>query len=575
MSEYRNPLAKTKQPSAYGVVLEDIPTQQSVFATSTALNFYNYGIANNLYQESKVAKRSGFVDHVLGGVIEQDAELSPLLSPEEANTQGGKYGLKFSEPVRQGVLDLRIKNKRDEIRRQSILNRAPDTFASGAANVGGSLFGAMADPANIAASFVPVVGQARFARMVATMGATKARAAKGFVEGTVGASLMEAPTLALTKRAQADYDMYDSLMNVAFGGIIGGGLHVTGGIVKDKVMRLSGRETLADKIQRTSQDTKYHALKAGIADAIEGRPINVEPILKTDPNFQRNLDDPFDPRNWAEIEPKTPPPPRDYTLGMDINPQTFKHIDAIVGELKDSYVGQRIFQEVDGQGGTPNILAFKGNSPEWFRQYNIEVNKNNKLRQKIQRQNKKLPTNQQRPVPKSQQTITRDKVELVARKMRNKERLGSNEQGIAEMLYLQGLERRAQDVRDMIEYRQARESAKQEEIKQFASRDGYGSLHEFYNDKSGGLSALGREGDALPEPEVRTYNEVDEALDEAMEGIDDMSAYLDTADEGMLKSLGLSRSDIEAELRLLDDEISQAEIEARAIEAFGACMSRG
>ena len=42
------------------------------------------------------------------------------------------------------------------------------------------------DPINLGASFIPIVGQARFANMVAKSGKNIARMKKGFVEGLVG-----------------------------------------------------------------------------------------------------------------------------------------------------------------------------------------------------------------------------------------------------------------------------------------------------------------------------------------------------------------------------------------------------
>ena len=44
----------------------------------------------------------------------------------------------------------------------------------------------LADPINLAMMFVPVVGEIKFASMIAKYGFNKARFAKGAIEGAVG-----------------------------------------------------------------------------------------------------------------------------------------------------------------------------------------------------------------------------------------------------------------------------------------------------------------------------------------------------------------------------------------------------
>jgi len=51
------------------------------------------------------------------------------------------------------------------------------------------------------------------------------RAGIGAIEGTAGAAMLEPATYALSRAEQRDYTMADSLANLAFGGIMGGGLH--------------------------------------------------------------------------------------------------------------------------------------------------------------------------------------------------------------------------------------------------------------------------------------------------------------------------------------------------------------
>jgi hypothetical protein len=91
----------------------------------------------------------------------------------------------------------------------------------------------MLDPINIAASFIPVFGQARFAALAARTSLRTARLTRGVVEGAVGAAVVEPLVYSAAKRVQADYGAVDSLLNITFGSILGGGLHVGVGKLRD------------------------------------------------------------------------------------------------------------------------------------------------------------------------------------------------------------------------------------------------------------------------------------------------------------------------------------------------------
>ena len=134
-----------------------------------------------------------------------------------------------------------VEKKEAERERQSIIQRGPAGswnpfsagFYVGAAKFGTGLAVSMLDPINIGASFIPVFGQARFAALAARQGLRTARLTRGVVEGAVGAALVEPIVYSAAKRVRADYGAADSLLNIAFGSILGGGLHVGVGKLKD------------------------------------------------------------------------------------------------------------------------------------------------------------------------------------------------------------------------------------------------------------------------------------------------------------------------------------------------------
>ena len=164
---------------------------------------------------------------------------TPLLTAEQARARIKEEGLDLTvedSGIRAGALDILIERKREEVKRKLILDNAPASTIPVQLLAG---FGAsVLDPINIASAFVPIVGEARYASMLARAGTSVAaraavRAQVGAVEGAVGAALVEPLVLYASAQDQADYGAVDSLLNVAFGSVLGGGLHSAGGYISD------------------------------------------------------------------------------------------------------------------------------------------------------------------------------------------------------------------------------------------------------------------------------------------------------------------------------------------------------
>lgn len=204
-----------------------------------------------------------------------DAEPLDAIRPEdldritsaEANEKYGYLGLKFDAPVNPRVAEILAEQKQEERIRQDIIARGPQGVGPTIARFGASFAGAAIDPLNIASAFIPVVGEARFAGMVAKVGLTQARLARGAIEGVVGNALIEPIVFGLAREQQLDYEMSDALANVAFGGILGGGLHAIGGRVGDFLLR-------------RDPATIEAALRASVAQAATGRQVDIEPIFR-------------------------------------------------------------------------------------------------------------------------------------------------------------------------------------------------------------------------------------------------------------------------------------------------------
>lgn len=183
---------------------------------------------------------------------------------DELNKKYSDLGLFFENDEFQSVVDIMVDEKKEERDRQSIISRGPkgswnpfkSGFYVGAAKVGTGLAVSLADPFNVALSFVPVVGQSKFAYLAARTSLRTARLTKGAVEGAVGATILEPIVYNVAQKLQADYTLTDSLLNITFGTVIGGGLHVGIGKLKDMNTAKKFNSRL-NKIRKDKEDGKF------------------------------------------------------------------------------------------------------------------------------------------------------------------------------------------------------------------------------------------------------------------------------------------------------------------------------
>jgi hypothetical protein len=219
--------------------------QTGMFETlgEIAKDAWKYNPVSSAFRLSELEINRGRIDN------------EPLIDREKLNDEYGKYNLFFEEDEKQSTVDILVTRKKAEIERQSIIQRGPQGFLPGTAKLATSLVTSIADPINLAMMFIPIVGEARFASMVARAGLTGARFRKGAMEGLVGIAAVEPLVYTAATREQSDYDLVDSLIAVTFGGVLGGGLHVGVGKLKD----FNTRRKFYKKIKTARE-------KAGITD---------------------------------------------------------------------------------------------------------------------------------------------------------------------------------------------------------------------------------------------------------------------------------------------------------------------
>ena len=258
------------------------------------------------------------LDEARGESISQD------IQPVDRNKLNKEYsdiGLYFERDEYQSVVDIMVEKKEEELERQSIMMRGPEGswnpfsggFYVGAAKLATGVATSFLDPINIGVSFIPVFGQANFARVAAATSFRTARLLRGAVEGAVGATAIEPLIYSVAQKVQADYDLMDSFMNIGFGSVLGSGLHVGAGKLRDiKTARdfearvLANRENLGTpeggepevnfykeyypensdimmKLEKTDPRTRDLLLKKALGDQQLDDPVNVMDIANADP----------------------------------------------------------------------------------------------------------------------------------------------------------------------------------------------------------------------------------------------------------------------------------------------------
>ena len=266
-----------------------------------------------------------------------ELDIEPI-NRHKLNKEYERLGLYFEADEYKSVVDIMVTAKKEELERQSIMARGPSGswnplnsgFYVGAAKLGVGVGVSFLDPINIGASFIPVFGQANFVRVLARTGFKTARAVRGAVEGAVGATVLEPLVYSSAQSIQADYDLQDSFMNIAFGTVLGSGLHVGAGALKDintankfHDQITNNRKNLESgtggegsgtggepelnlykqyypensefmmKLEQTDPRTRQMLLAKAIGDLSLGQPVNVLDIVNADPilnNKMKTLD---------------------------------------------------------------------------------------------------------------------------------------------------------------------------------------------------------------------------------------------------------------------------------------------
>lgn len=221
-------------------------------------------------------------------VVAPTLEPAPQLDPKTANERFGIPGhLSFDQPISEFSARDLYEHKHAELVRQDIIERRAGGVATGAvARLGTGLLAGLLDPLNLAVGLVPIVGEARVAGLlgrgaIEAMGAAEragVRAIAGGVSGGVGMAALQPVEKVLSLSERDDFTMADALRNIAFGAALGGGLHVVGGAVADRV---TGRyaNPITQRLEDAGPETRAELLQGAVAQHVADEPVNVARAL--------------------------------------------------------------------------------------------------------------------------------------------------------------------------------------------------------------------------------------------------------------------------------------------------------
>lgn len=483
-------------------------------------------------------------------------DLSPMVPKSQLNEIYGRIGLNFKNDERVEVAAMIATQKERENRLQELQKRAESKRTYGTGFLAEMAAG-IADPLNIASAFIPVVGQARYASMLARYGATTARAARGLVEGAVGAALVEPLVLLGATDEQADYTAMDSLLNVAFGGILGGGLHTGLGAIKDlraaRTGQLSEAQTahvldmvererakrepapqneVAAKFDSLSPDEKANVLRAAVGALEDGKRTYVGDFLAA-PLVVREAKA---PSSAALFDPG----PIDGSLYRDysgVRSADRRWIEGVIAELDQTERGHVTRREVDGQGNHYEYTGVKATTPEWFQTYNKDT----------------------------ASILTREKARAVADKMIAGKPLGKEEIKIAETIHNVARDNRERNVAQMTEFRQDRQARQDAEIDAIAAREALDGAHALSNDPRQ-VNTADFEAARDADTKLTLRKEADDAAAQFADLEGEISEIMARV-KPLQENLGI-KDDL---LKAADDAIKQAKSEAQAYQIAAAC----
>lgn len=214
-------------------------------------------------------------DKTLSNFRNEDGSINygNLLTPKKVSAKelNERYGipgaLTFTNDMSETAARLKYKQVSMDMQRQEVLSRY--THNNAVVDFGVDTVASMLDPINLGAMFIPVVGEERFAAL--GLNKVASRVAAGGVTGATAMAVLEPINYVLDNQLGYKHDVSDSVHNIMLGAAMGATLHTVFGGVNDLIAK-----------KAVSVNAHKAATKAAVGQFLEGKEVNVNPILKAD-----------------------------------------------------------------------------------------------------------------------------------------------------------------------------------------------------------------------------------------------------------------------------------------------------
>jgi hypothetical protein len=198
----------------------------------------------DVYSSEPLEQRQAVLDAKRAAIPDINQSDAKLLLKQEGLTEKDVH-LGDQETHKLPVLKMQIDEAHTRRDRQAAIERGPQGFFPGALGLVTSLGVGMIDPVNVAAFSIPVIGEARMGKILASAGDSilargAARFGQGAAQGAVGTAALQPADWWLHTRDGEDYTMAQAMESVVMGAGMGGAFHAIPGGVGDVLARRRG-----------------------------------------------------------------------------------------------------------------------------------------------------------------------------------------------------------------------------------------------------------------------------------------------------------------------------------------------
>jgi hypothetical protein len=270
INDDQNKEAMWNEGKTFGLLnWEDLPGGSE--GNSTAKRFYEQTIKSDWLAQSgesiDIRGESSYYNALSG---ENEPRTGDIITAQAANDKYGLDGrLNFDRDITVAEAQILHGRKIKEMQFQQLMGMQSGLWQKTKGIGWMGLSALVNDPVNMGLLFAPdpTASKIGFLGLSVKRGIDVARFVSGARSAAFWSAVAEVPVALQKFNEQADYTAWDSLLNVTFGGVLGGGIHVVGGRTADWIMGVSRQR---------------HAMALDLAykQATSDADINVDAILK-------------------------------------------------------------------------------------------------------------------------------------------------------------------------------------------------------------------------------------------------------------------------------------------------------